>query len=245
MTQAQEPPTPEARAVATRIAQRLGETQSVAISQIWRIVRQLGPEVALAWLEKAEAIEAQGGLMTPDGKRRTPGGVFFRIVKDGISPKDRAAIVCVNGERQRGAPQPPGAPAQPQKPVQAAPAPVVIDSLPNLSGEARTVKITLIGRPGPMATKSEYIVTTMTATKTPSLPKGLPAAPTTATSYTVYLTAKQWRQVAEALRDSEDVLIVEGFPAYDPMLEGVAVYATNVTTKALQQAKRAAQQVGT
>jgi hypothetical protein len=50
MPQTQEPPTPEARAVATRIAQRLGETQSVAVSQIWRIVRRLGSEAALAWL---------------------------------------------------------------------------------------------------------------------------------------------------------------------------------------------------
>src|SRR5919202_509871 len=105
MTQTQEPPPQEARSVASTIAQRLGETQPVAISQIFRIVRRLGPEAALAWLEKAEAIEAQGGLMTPDGKRRTPGGVYFRIVKDGISPQDRAAIFFVNGQRQqRGAP---------------------------------------------------------------------------------------------------------------------------------------------
>ncbi len=163
MTQTQEPPPLEARAAASTIAQRLGETARAPLGQIWRIVRRLGPEAALAWLEKAEAIEAQGGLMTTEGKRRTPGGVYFRIVKDGISPKDRAAIFFVAQQRQRGASRPSGIPAQPQKPTQPAPAPIEIGQLPNLTGEARTVKITLIGRPGPIATKGEYIITTMTA----------------------------------------------------------------------------------
>jgi hypothetical protein len=105
----------------------------------------------------------------------------------------------------------------------------------------RTVKITLIGRPGPTVSKNGYILTSMQTTKTPSLPKGLPTPPTTSTSYTVYLTPKQWAKVAEAIRDPEDVLIIEGFPAYDPTLEGIAVYATNITTQQLQQARRAAQ----
>ena len=44
---------------------------------------------------------------------------------------------------------------------------------------------------------------------------------------------------AGILRDPEDTCIVEGFPAYDPALEGIAVHALNVTTKQLQQARRA------
>ncbi len=62
------------------------------------------------------------------------------------------------------------------------------------------------------------------------------------TTYTVYLTPKQWRPVAEALHDPADTCIVEGFPAYDPALEGIAVYALQVTTQQLQQARRAARQ---
>jgi hypothetical protein len=81
----------------------------------------------------------------------------------------------------------------------------------------------------------------MQTSKTPSLPKGLPALPSTPTHYTVYIAPKQWTKVAEAIRDPEDALIIEGFPAYDPTLEGIAVYATNITTKKLQQAQRAAQ----
>jgi hypothetical protein len=36
----------------------------------------------------------------------------------------------------------------------------------------------------------------------------------------------------------EDALIIEGWAAYDPDLEGIAVFATNITTKLLQAVKR-------
>jgi hypothetical protein len=48
--------------------------------------------------------------------------------------------------------------------------------------------------------------------------------------------------VGAALRNPEDVLIVEGFPAADPAHAGITVYATTVTTKVLQQVQRASQQ---
>jgi len=50
--------------------------------------------------------------------------------------------------------------------------------------------------------------------------------------------AKQWKTVAEAIQNPNDRLIVEGFAAFDPGLEGMAVFATNTTTKLLQQQKR-------
>jgi hypothetical protein len=79
----------------------------------------------------------------------------------------------------------------------------------------------------------------MHTTKVPPLPKGLPAPPITPTTYTGYVTPKQWHQIAPALADAEDVLMVEGFPSSTPALEGVAVYATRVTTQQLQPAHRA------
>ena len=103
------------------------------------------------------------------------------------------------------------------------------------------MKITLVGRPGRIIQKQGYIMTGMTARTMPSLPKGLPTPPAKPTVYTVYISLKQWAKVAEALGNSEDVLIVEGTPVYDPELEGIAVYVTNATTKLLQQAQRTAQ----
>jgi hypothetical protein len=58
----------------------------------------------------------------------------------------------------------------------------------------------------------------------------------------VYIAAKQWKTVAEAIADPDDSLIVEGYPAYDPELEGLAVYALSVSTRNLQIAKRQATQ---
>ncbi|MDQ5852088.1 MAG: phosphorylated adapter RNA export RNA-binding domain-containing protein [Chloroflexota bacterium] len=228
--------------ITATIAQELGETQRGPISQIRRTVQRLGPEAARAILQETQAIEAQGGLMLPDGsRRRTPGGVFFHLVRQRVTPDDRAFIFPGWPKRptsQTGTAQAPA--AQPSTPV------VQPDTLPNLTGELRTVKITLIGRPGPIATSpTGTVTTTMQSRNVPALPRGVPAPPTTPTPFTVYIGPKQWAKVAAALRDPEDVLIIEGFPAADPARPGITVYATNVTTKLLQQAQRAAQQQGT
>ena len=226
--------TTDTRELVRTIARQLGETQPGPIRQIHRIVQRLGADRALSILEETQQIEAQGGRMLPDGsRRRTPGGVFFALVKDRVSARKRAVIFFTPGQKPRA--------PQAASPQVAAPLPIDLDTIPNTTGELRTVKITLIGRSGPLVSKNGYILTSMQTSKTPSLPTGLPAPLTTPTSYTVYIALKPWTKVAEAIRDPEDVLIIEGFPAYDATLEGIAVYATNVTTKVLQQAQRAAQ----
>src|ERR687885_63349 len=197
------------RELVRTIAQQLGETQPGPIRQIHRIIQRLGADRALAFLEETQQIESQGGRLLPDGsRRRTPGGVFFSLVKDRVSARDRAAIFFTPGQK----PRPPQAAQHPSVEVP----PIELGSIPNTTGEIRTVKITLIGRPGPTILKNGYILTSMQASKTPSLPKGLPAPPTTPTAYTVYIAPKQWTKVAAAIHDPEDALIIEGSPAYDP-----------------------------
>jgi hypothetical protein len=100
------------------------------------------------------------------------------------------------------------------------------------------VKITVIGRPGKVIDRGTCVVTSMRAKQAPSLPKGLPIPPSVPTNYLVYIAVKQWRKVAEAIADPEDVLIVEGFPQLDPETSSIAVFATNTTTKKLQMAQR-------
>ena len=117
------------------------------------------------------------------------------------------------------------------------------EQIPNTEhGEAKTVKVTLIGRPGKVVERGDLVLTTMKSSKIPALPKGLPTPPAQPTTYALYMSAKHWRKVREALKNTEDVLIVEGFQAYDPDLKGIAVWGTNVTTKILQQRDREAKQ---
>src|ERR687886_2079036 len=120
----------DTRELVSTIAQQLGETQAGPINQIRRIVQRLGPEAALSFLQETQQIEAQGGRQLPDGsRRRTPGGVFFSLVKDRVSAKDRAAIFPTPTQRR----QRPGQPAP-----QPTPAQIEIGSIPNSTGEVRT-----------------------------------------------------------------------------------------------------------
>jgi phosphorylated adapter RNA export protein len=81
------------RAVTRTIQQlttSLEETQPKALRQIERMVRQLGVEEALRYLAETERIEAEGGIMLPDGsRRRSKGGVFFFLVKQQLTQAGR------------------------------------------------------------------------------------------------------------------------------------------------------------
>src|SRR5690349_15074008 len=78
---------------AQQIATTLGETEPVPLMHIRRIVQTVGPERAVQLLAQAVATEAQGGLMLLDGsRRRTPGGVFFRLVREQTTPAERSRI---------------------------------------------------------------------------------------------------------------------------------------------------------
>jgi hypothetical protein len=83
MSRAKEPsPKAKQQEVAATIAEKLGETEPGPLTQISMVVRKLGPEQALAFLQETLAIEEKGGLMLSNGsRRRSPGGVFFFLGK--------------------------------------------------------------------------------------------------------------------------------------------------------------------
>jgi hypothetical protein len=87
--------------VVTQIAQALGETKPMARGQIKRIVQTIGDERALVLLQQALELEQHGGLMLPDGKRRTPGGVFFRLVKEQMSPEECRQVWFYRGSASK------------------------------------------------------------------------------------------------------------------------------------------------
>jgi hypothetical protein len=79
--------------VAKQIATALGETAPFPVKQITRIVQTVGEERALQFLEQARAIQERGGQMLPDGSRKhTPGGVFFRLVRESLPEQERLTI---------------------------------------------------------------------------------------------------------------------------------------------------------
>lgn len=223
--------------IVATIAAQLGETKRVAIETIRRYVQVVGPETATATLTEALAVEAGGGMMTRDGsRRRTPGGVYFALVRERITREQWPKIFLTGRTTPVVQPPQPKAP-----PFRIEELPEVLEQLQQHYGEASTVKITVIGRPGQVVQRGDVVVIGLVSEKLPTMPKGLPAPPKQ-TKYVVLVARKQWTKVADAIKVADDLLIIEGYPAYEPRHAGITVYTTNITTKHQQQAKREAQQ---
>ena len=221
--------------IVADIAAQLSETNPVALAQIKAIVEAVGEDQARAWLTETLDIEAKGGMLTKNEKRRrTPGGVYLYLAR-GRLPKETQRQIFPYPHKRKG------------KGTQSKPPAFrweerldIFSEIEPTSGEAQTVKLTLIGRPGKLIDKGQIMLTTMKSTKAPSLPKGLPKPPDKETTYIVFIAVKQWRRVAESIKDPEDALIIEGYPFFDERLKTIAVLAQSVTTKLLQRAKREA-----
>ena len=96
------PSTKEIRQTADSLAEQLGETESLPKRQLYRVVQTVGTERALALLTQTLEVENQGGMMLPDNSRkRTPGGVYFKLVRDQLSEEERQKIFRPRWARQR------------------------------------------------------------------------------------------------------------------------------------------------
>ena len=231
-------------AVATALADELGEPDAGARYRLWQITRTLGEEGAQTLLQETQRIEAAGGLLIGDqSRRRTPGGVYFHLARERL--QGDPAFLWIFGtysskpKRAKAtlAPEAASAPATP--PFVWTERQALTDDAVQDPGGSSTMKVTLVGRPGRIIEKNDFILTSMPTMKLPDLPKGIPIPtdiPTT--PILVYIALKQWRKVAEAIANPEDVLIVEGFAIYEPQIKGMAILTSSVTTKLLQQAKK-------
>jgi len=168
----------------------------------------------------------------------------FALVREAANGKDRFFIF---GPPKSAHATPASTPQKPAiSPPPAAPAPPFVwtDRLTALQtigadrGEARTVKITLVGRLGKTIDQGAFYQATMTADRVPALTKGLPTPPAVEATYLVFIQAKQFRKIADAANDAEDVVIIEGWCQPDSDARGIVVWATNVTSKKLQAATR-------
>jgi len=228
-------------AITGEIAAQLGETEEEPIRHIKRAVRILGEHRVRTVVARTLDVEAAGGLMRVDGsQRRSLGGVFFILMRDDVGRKDFYRIFK-GGQHQR-----PGTtdtrPRSGLAPFDWTTFGVAATEAMSSAGEATTVKLTVIGRPGKIVERADVALVALRSEKAPSLPKGVPAPPSPQTDYMVLVGMKQWRKVAEALAaDQADKLLIEGYPTIQPEFAGITVYATSATTTGIQAGKRAAQ----
>jgi hypothetical protein len=225
-------------ALVNEIATTLQESN---LEQLRKVVEVIGVERASEFFQKTLEAEANGGLMVRKGdRRRTPGGVFFYLVRTGVAPAERKQIFpnfnAAGEPRGSGQPQPP-----PPEPLNWQEARAIAVKLLTMQKGETTVKVTLIGRPKQVGKQKGAIFCIMEGRGAPSsLPKGLPAPPPeTKQNVVVFIAEKQWGKVEGALKESkEDALIVEGWPYFDPARQMTVVLAQSATTKNLQRAKR-------
>jgi hypothetical protein len=240
MTSATETPTTTdvqtVQAMTREIAETLSEPNTRLVK---RVVQEIGAERARAFLARTLAVEAEGGLLIEDGsRRRTPGGVFFYLVRSGISPEERKRLWPRGRRKGKKKRQKQQETIEPL--AWAAREPLVAQAL-QAPGRASKVKVTVIGRPQKVVDAKSCVITVFQSKDVPEgLPKGLPSPSSTPTNYAVFIAIKQWQKVAEYLKaNQEDELIVEGYSVFEPKMQGMAVLAQSVTTKGMEQERRA------
>jgi len=216
-----------------------GETLAAILQEpkvplLRQVLRTLGQDRCAAILADTLTSEANGGMLTKDGtRRRTPGGVFFQLVKERATPKERHRLFYPHTPRQPPTPTSAQPQAHPQAPtweeVQA-----LVQTLPQ--GET-TVKLTLIGRPAldAIQTQPTYIVFRMQGKEPGPLPKGLPPVPDQhPIAWLVVIALRQWNRVKDSLAaHADDTLIIEGHPVVAG--EGTHVLLAQTCTSMVQQ----------
>jgi len=213
--------------VQTYIAEVLHETEPDPMAKIAYVIDLIGTQKALKFLIKTLKTEGEGGLLIfNQSRRRTIGGVYFYLTRHWLKPLLPALI--------------PPKKFSGQPTFKWADHVVLFQEAVKEMGEANIPRLTVMGRPGKIIEKGQVVLTTLPPKPQPkSLPQGLPRLPAEpATPYVLYISAKQWRKVKEALFNKEDELIIEGYPAFNPQLKAMTVFAINTTTKLQEQSRR-------
>jgi hypothetical protein len=133
-------------------------------------------------------------------------------------------------------------PPPPPPPARAATREEIIAAVPTLldcPGEMRSMRVHITGRPNAVEQREQTVMFALELTKFPPMPRGLPEPPPLPQTYLVFVGLKQWKRVAEAIANPDDFLIIEGICAYDPELGRQVLYVNSITTKLLEDAKRA------
>jgi len=180
-----------------QLAHALQEPQRAFLTQV---LRTLGPERCDALLTATLLCEAQGGMRTTAGTRRTPGGVCLSLVRHHVTPAEHTQLFA----RTRQRPGPPLTTAALQALVRTV-----------LLGDA-TVTVTLTGRPAlhTIRLQETYALFRLCGKTPASLPTGLPPVPgQTPIPWLVVIALQQWTKVQARLTAQADAqLLIVGHP---------------------------------
>lgn len=233
--------------VVTKISTELNETNTYLIK---RITREIGVAKAMQLLDKTVEIEAGEGIMTLKGdRRRTPGGVFFFLVRGRISKEQYFKIwerpQPYFKKRKPQKPQPEKRPPQQKKKVKVEPLnwPARIALFNEVGGEHGQVsraELKLIGRPIKILPRGKIVILTLRNRDQPPLPRALPKVEQDSTVFLVFLSMKQWNKIADSMEDESDKVIITGYPVYSGKLNAIAVWAQRATTINMEKARHAA-----
>jgi hypothetical protein len=152
----------QARALARAIADVLKEPN---IALIYRIITMIGPKRTQAFLRETPELEAKDGLLRKDGKRRTSGGAFFYRVRVNLPAAERKRLWPIGCKRPAvRIVDPTTKPASaPSEAITWEAAKQFIAQALQSIGAAKTVKITLIGRPSKFVPQQSCVVVAMQA----------------------------------------------------------------------------------
>lgn len=241
--------TPDQWQIVRQMAEQLGEPKTHLLAAL---IYHAGLDFALALLDETLSVEAQGGLLVKTGsRRRTPGGVFFFLAKQKLSWELRRLIFPPpHWKRKRAVKRKPPNPGQAFARQQAAlprfdwaQRRAVLLPLLDDPGPAHSVKVVLTGRPATYELFSDLALITLSRALQINVPRGVPRPEIGEITYPVLIALKQWRKVEAALlADETDLLVIEGLYAYNDVIGGMAIYATNATSRNLQRQQREKQQ---
>jgi hypothetical protein len=215
------------------VADQLRESEPGPLSIIQRAIATLGSQTVLEYARRACEIHEKDGMLTLNKQRkRTLGGVFFRLLREEVKEDQRLIVFPLK--------------VQERVPFQALSweeGRMLLDKLQGKPhGQVETVHIKLIGRPDHFVSHGDSVLAELQGPAVPSdLPREVPTPPAPS-RFAVYIAAKHWEQVEARLKKHpDDQMVVEGIGSYDPGFPGITVSAFFATTKQLQAEQRAQQ----
>ncbi|MBA3868221.1 MAG: hypothetical protein H0X30_03635 [Anaerolineae bacterium] len=211
------PPHSESQKVAIELAALLGEKHHGVISQIRRIVQLCGVDFTREMYAATLEIEATGGMLLPDhSRRRTPGGVFFHLVRSKLDEDQKKQVF--HGNSQAGIPL-----LSWTKRI------AIIQSLQTGQGKIGSLTVSLRGRPEQVEKRAEVVVIhLLDEPSIVNLPRGIPKPPSTPSVVEVYVALEKWEKVEAAITNSSDRLLVEGICVFNTQTKSMVVFATSV-----------------